>query len=61
MEQSRHARIRGVKDTERNMNVNEVKKLERDVKGIGGQGGEEVQALGFYQIHSSRNLIKFYN
>lgn len=54
-------KIRGLKDAERNMRVNEAEKLNKDVKEIGGQGKEEVQALGFYRTHSSRNLIKFYN
>lgn len=43
------------------MRANEAEKLNKDVKEMRGQGKEEVQALGFYQIHSSRNLIKFYN
>lgn len=32
-------------------------RAKKDVKEI----PEEVQADGFYRIHSSRNLIKFYN
>lgn len=37
----KESKIRGVKETERNMKENEAEKPERDVKGMGGQGGEE--------------------
>lgn len=39
----------------------QIYRREKDVEEISEQSRGEVQAAGFYRIHSSRNLIKFHN